>query len=108
MIKREHRHDSNIILAMVKVQSLKTKELQISELFEDHALDVLIMTETWLTNKENDKTWSDATDLNKNNTSLHTHNRTKRRGGGLALMCKSHFKVAALQEGSETSFEYCT
>ena len=54
MIKRERRHDPNIILSMVNVQSLKTKELQISELFEDHALDILIMMETWLTNKEND------------------------------------------------------
>ena len=55
-VKRASHHDPNIILAMAHIQFLKTKELQVSELFDDHAIDVLILTETWLTNKENDKT----------------------------------------------------
>ena len=88
------------------MQSLKGKELQISELINEHAMDILILTETWLTNK--DKDWCNMTELNRNHLQLHIVNRQTSRGGGLALICKSHLKVKAIQNGSISSFEYAT
>ena len=64
--------------------------------------------ETWLTSKENDKIWLEATDLNKGDTTLYAHNRSQGRGGGIALMCKSHYKVKLLSKSSTWSFEYTT
>ena len=93
---------------MVNIQSLKTKELQVSELFDDHAIDVLILTETWLSNKENDKNWLEVTGLNKDNTSLYIHNRSNGHGGGLAFMCKSEYRVKLLKKGNTPSYEYAT
>ena len=87
--------------------SLKAKELQASELFDDHGLDILGLTETWLTNKETDKNWCEATNLNKGNTLLHTHIHTG-RGGGVGLIWKSHYKVSVLRKGHKSAFEYCT
>ena len=46
--------------------------------------------------------------LNKNNLQLHTANRQNSRGGGLALIWKSHYKTESLQKGSTKSFEYAT
>ena len=46
MAKRLHQHDPNIIIATVNSQSIRTKELQISELLRDHSIDALVVTET--------------------------------------------------------------
>ena len=107
-IKRVSYHDPNIIIATVNIQSLRNKELQVSELFGDHAVDVLVVTETWLTNKESDKNWLDAMDLNKDKTALYVHNRSNGRGGGLALMFKSCYKVKTPKKGNTSSFKYAT
>ena len=105
-VKRASLHDPNIILATVNIQSLKTKELLVSELFDDHAIHVLILTETWLTNKQNDKNWLDVMDLNRDNTSLYIHIGPNSCNGGLALMCTSKYKVKLLKKGNTLSFEY--
>ena len=47
-IKKIPTYDPNVIIATVNIQSLKAKELQVSELFDDHGLDILVLTETWL------------------------------------------------------------
>ena len=109
MVKKIPFHDPIVIIATVNVQSLKTKELQVSEVFDDHGLDILALTETWLTHKEEtDKNWCEATELNKGLKSLYTHNRSKGRGSGLGLTCKSHYKVTVLRKGHKPSSEYCT
>ena len=55
---------SNIIGATCNVQSLKAKELLVSDLIKDYSLDFLVATETWLSDKT-DKQWYDNTELNK-------------------------------------------
>ena len=93
-----------MILATCKIQSLKGKELQVSKLINDHAVGILIITETWLTNK--DKSWCKTTSFNRDNLQLQTVNRQNSRGGGLALISKSHYKVSSIQRGATKSFEY--
>ena len=56
-------------------------------------MDLLIITETWLTNKETDKEWIENTPLNRLPYQLHVHNRVNGREGGLALIAKSCFDV---------------
>ena len=52
-IKRSgHKPDSNIIFSTCNIQSLKHKELQVSEVINDYALDFLVVTETWLNAKQ--------------------------------------------------------
>ena len=95
-IKKSQHHDPNVIIATVNAQSVRTKELQLSELSKDHALDILVVTETWLNNK--DKIWCNSTSLN-NLQNLHFRHRTKGKGGGLMLICKPSIKVTTLQKG---------
>ena len=80
-VKKGCHHDPNIIIGTLNVQSLRSKELQVSDLIDDHALDILVLTETWLMNKE-----MDVTELNKYKNTMYTHNRTKGCSGGLALI----------------------
>ena len=69
-------------------------------------MDLLIITETWLTDKETDKQWIENTPLNRLPYQLHIHNRVNGRGGGVALITKSCFDVKQIQCGSYPSFEY--
>ena len=43
-VKRVNHHDPNTILATCNIQSIRRKELQLSELITDHAVDILVIT----------------------------------------------------------------
>ena len=105
-VKKTQYHDPKTILTTCNVQSIKTKELQVSELLTDHAIDILILTEIWLSNK--DKNWIEASDLNRHNYDMYTSHRQNRRRGGLGLICKSHYKVKTVQTDQTRLFEYAT
>ena len=91
--KQSDREDTNIIIGTCNTQSIRNKDLQISDLLDNYSMDLLIITETWLTNKETDKQWIENTPLNRLPYQLHVHNRVNGRGGGLALIAKSCFDV---------------
>ena len=105
-IKKHQQHDPDIIIATVNIQSIRTKELQVSELIKDHAKDALVVTDTWLSNK--DKTWCGSMDLNRHGYNLYYRNRAKGKGGGLALICKTAIKVPTVHKGDTRSFEFVT
>ena len=42
-------HNSKLKIATVNTQSIRNKELQVMELISDHKLDLMVATETWLT-----------------------------------------------------------
>ena len=53
--KQSHRNDTNIIIGICNTQSVRNKDLQVSNLLDNYSMDVLVLTETWLTSKESDK-----------------------------------------------------
>ena len=65
-----YKMDSKIIFATCNIQSMRYKELQVSQLISDYSLDFLVFTETWL-NGNHDQ-WKDTTMLNNNQLRLHT------------------------------------
>ena len=70
-VKKEgNKTPSNFTIATCNVQSLHSKELQVSELIHDYSIDAIVITETWLDNKDNN--WKNVTDLNKHNLQLTT------------------------------------
>ena len=52
--KLSHKNDVNITFATCNTQSIRNKDLQVSDLLDDYSIDVLALNETWLTNKETD------------------------------------------------------
>ena len=58
-------------------------------------LDLVITTETWLTDQ--DYLWLKATELNRNNLQIHNVNRQHSKGGGLALICRGTYAVKTLK-----------
>ena len=95
-------NDLSIMLA--NVQSIKSKTELVIDYLLDNKVDIAILTETWLS--DNDEIWLNASDLNQNGYKTINQNRPKRRGGGLAIVCKSHLQVKHLDGGSRSTFEY--
>ena len=63
--KTGYKLDSRIIFATCNIQSLRYKELQVSQLISEYSLDFLVLTETWL-NCNHDH-WKETTILNQDN-----------------------------------------
>ena len=104
--RQGYKQDGNIIFGTCNIQSVKYKELQVSELLNDYSMDFIVLTETWL--NDNQSHWKDTTILNRDGWTLLTCNRQKRRGGGLALIVKSVYKPKLLQHKIFKTFKSAT
>ena len=82
----------NLNIATVNVRSLKNCEQQVLNEIIKGNIDVLVITETCLLDIQDDAHWIQASDLNKEPLTYQTFSREGRRGGGLALVCKSCLK----------------
>ena len=63
----------NIIGGTCNVQSLKAKELLVSDLIKDYSMDFLVATESWL-NDKTEKQWYKNTEFNHNGLKLYNIN----------------------------------
>ena len=71
----------------------------------DNELDMLAITESWLTGDEQDKVI--LQDLVPRGFSMHQRPRKNRRGGGVAIIYRSSMKVKCIQSPTEyESFEH--
>ena len=86
------------------MQSIRNKDLQISDLLNDYSIDILAVTETWLTDNQADQQWSQMTPLNRDPYKILTHNRQGRKGGGIALIIKSDLAVKLRSSGAKPTF----
>ena len=68
--KIRFRSDSRIIFTTSNIQSIRYKELQVSQLISDYSLDFIVLTETWL--NSNHDLWKDTCTPNKAQLRLHT------------------------------------
>ena len=98
----ESKH-GNITIGTCNIQSVPKKELQVSDLISDYSLDLLVLTETWLTS--NHDSWKNTTQFNRDNLNLHTADRPQGRGG-LALITREGLTVSLHDKGTKPSFEF--
>ena len=92
-------------IATGNVQSLKNKEQPLLYQLIDQDIDIMIVTETWLT--KDDTIWLEACDLNKDTYRIQSAHCQNGRGGGLALIHRS-ISDAKLARGQTRSFGYAT
>ena len=99
---------SNLNIATVNVRSLKNCEQQVLNEIIEGSIDVLVITETWLSNTQDDAHWIQASDLNKEPLTCQIYSRMGRRGGGLALVCKSYLKPSLKHSFQSQALEAAT
>ena len=80
----------------INVRSVKNKE-QIVETIELENTDFIMLTETWLKNTDEDKAWTNTSDLNNNNLRIYTVSRTVKPGGGIALLHRKEYTTTRLE-----------
>ena len=54
-VKRSSYSSAKVTIGTCNVQSIRNKDLQISDLLTDYAIDILAITETWLTDNPSDE-----------------------------------------------------
>ena len=89
-------------LGTVNARSIWDKAPALSDLVASKSIDLLGITETWLTTKE---TPADLADMTPEGFSFFHKPRTQRRGGGVGLFVSSAYKFTAISLPTQTSFE---
>ena len=86
----------------VNARSMRDKAFALSDLVVSKGIDLLGITETWLTTKE---TSADLADMTPDGFSFFQKPRTRRKGGEVGLFVSSAHKFTANSLPTQTSFE---
>ena len=92
--------------ATVNTRSIKSKEDMILEALNEHQIDLLVTTETWLRDTDDDQQWLLGSELNRNGFQTISVNRKIKKGGGLALTTKDNIKVKQEDSTEYNTFEH--
>ena len=80
-------------IATVNIRSIKHKEDLLRNAINDHKIDITIVTETWLQDTDEDTIWVDESQFNKDGLQIDTCNQQNKKGGGIAIITSSSFKI---------------
>ena len=108
-IKTSTKSGSNYLdvkIATANVQSIKNKDLILHQHICDNEIDLCVLTETWLGNKQNDNIWKSCTPLNNDPFRISISKRMGQSGGGLALVYNKVIKVTKISEQNRQTFPY--
>lgn len=91
---------SNWSVALLNAQSIVhiDKRIILFDFLRDREIDILFLTETWLNNKHPDGFLSEF-DLNYSNIRV---DRSRKNGGGIAMLCKNDIKFIVKSNSSAT------
>ena len=104
-----HETARTITVSTINARSLKHKENVISEEIHNTNSDITIITETWLTDTEEDNTWTLSSEFNNDPYQISTKNRRNKRGGGIALVTHRKYAITTRPETPNySSFEHAT
>lgn len=89
-------------VATINARSMRDKAPALSDLIISKSIDVLSVTETWLTRRE---TAASLADITPTGFSFHHSPRVGRSGGGVGLFVSSPFKFERIAIPAQSSFE---
>ena len=89
-------------LMLLNTQSIKNKD---DLLMRCEAIDMAILTETWLTNSGIDTIWIESNGFVKDGYQTSLVNRIGKKGGGIALIHRNNITVIKVDQKQHRSFE---
>ena len=92
-------------IAMVNAQSIRNKDILLTQEIATNNIDIMLITETWLKDTPQDTAWLHQPDLLQAGYAISTHNRPT-RGGGLALFYKQDMKIKKTKAQHLCTMEY--
>lgn len=87
--------------ALVNCQSVCNKAITIKDFVIDHDLELVLLTETWLTSSRQ----KICGDLTPTGYKLRAINRKGKRGGGVAVLYKANIKITEVKDVTTSSME---
>ena len=97
---------NNERIAIVNIRSINHKEDLLRNAVNSFKINITIVTDSWLQNTSEDTIWVEGSEFNKNGLQIHTCNQQNRKGGGIALIVSSSFKVNQLNTTNFHSFDH--
>ena len=79
--RRVRKFTKELNIVLINSQSIKNKDELIAEYLINNNIDACILTETWLTNNNNDKVWLECSEIGQNGYKINNINRKDRKGG---------------------------
>ena len=102
-----NQSDQKTIKVHIKnVQSIRNKDLTLHHYICDSKMDLCVLTETWLIDSVNEKSWISCTSLNNGNLRIDTSNRIGQQGGSLELVYDNILNVAKTDEANNGPFQF--
>ena len=98
--------NNSIKIATGNVHSLKNKEQTLLHKLIELDINIMLVTETWLT--KDVTVWLDSCVFNKDTYRIESDHHQTGKGGGLALIHRSTSDVKQVAKGQTRSFEYAT
>jgi len=95
-------------LLLLNVCSAVRKAALIHDVIAEHHLDILAMTETWISSDALNAVKFDVTPSGYSVVHRHRGSSADRRGGGIALVHRDIIKATSIDVGDYTEFEVLT
>lgn len=92
-------------LVTLNAQSIKNKMDKITTYLHDIKADLCVITETWLQDTETDKIWLDTQCLGDLNYGIKLNNKKENKGGGIALLFNSRYKILRSTKCNKSTFQ---
>ena len=80
-VNRRVRHNGKLCLMVINTQLIKEKEDLLADYLQSKAIDIVIATETWLTNQDRDVIRIESNELVKDGYHISAVNRDRRKEG---------------------------
>ena len=92
-------------IGTINAQSIRNKDTFLIQEIITHSIDVILITETWLSHTPQDTTWLHQSDLLQSGYAISTHNRPS-RGGGIVPLYKDSMKIRKIEAQHLCTIEY--
>ena len=102
------KNPSKLNMALVNIQSLKPKLDMVIHHMQVSNMDMVFVTETWTEDGNNSEHQYIKANINTAGYNMVIQSRENQRGGGIAIIYKSHLQVKKLIFNNFTSFESLT
>ena len=87
----------NLTVGLANVRSIKNKDNLLKQMLVEKRIDICVLTETWLNNKDNQ--WIESTELNKDGFRMeNSFRKNGRKGGGIGLVYKDGYRIKKQEE----------
>ena len=79
--RRVRKFTKQLNIVLINSQCIKNKDELMAEYLISNNIDACILTETWLTNSDNDKIWLECSEIRQHGYKINNINRKDRKGG---------------------------